>query len=32
MQKINVLGNIAPGAGRKMLGSRLGFKGGVPAK
>ena len=25
-------GNIAPGAGRKKLGLRLGFKGGVPAK
>ena len=25
-------GNIAPGAGRKKLGFRLGFKGGVAAK
>ena len=25
-------GNIAPSAGRKNSGLRLGFKGGVPAK
>ena len=29
VQKVGVLGNIAPGAGRKRLGLYLGFKGGV---
>ena len=29
MQKFDVLGNIAPGAGRNNLGFHLGFKGCV---
>ena len=29
MQQFDVLGNIAPSAGRKKLGLSLGFKGGV---
>ena len=29
VQKVGILGNIAPGAGRKQLVLHLGFKGGV---
>ena len=32
MRKLVFRGNIAPDAGRKNLGLRLGFKGGVRAK